>query len=411
MKMNPKLYATPAVLLMLAFAGGCGSTSNTSDGGSSTSEKGSTGSASSSSGSKSTSGSASSSSGGSSSGSASSSSGTSSGEGSTVPTVLSSSPTSGATAVPLNASVSATFSEAMDPTTLTATTVTVTSGAPAVAVAGTVAYASSKAIFWPASQLASNTAFTATITTGAKSAAGVALANDYTWGFTTGDAAAAGVPVDLATAGQYVILAETGISTVTPSTITGNLGISPAAATYITGFSLILAAGSAFSTSAQVTGDIYAPGYADPTPSNLTTAIGDMQTAFTAAAGRAPDVTNLGAGDISGLTLPAGVYSWGTGLMLSTDVTLTGSATDVWIFQIAQGLTVGDGVILHLTGGALPQNVFWQVSSNVTLGTTAQFEGIILGQTLIALNTGASITGRLLAQTAVTLDGNTMVAP
>jgi len=143
----------------------------------------------------------------------------------------------------------------------------------------------------------------------------------------------------------------------------------------------------------------------------MTTAIGDMQTAFTTAAGRAPGVTNLGAGDISGLTLPAGVYSWGTGLLLSTDVTLTGRATDVWVFQIAQDLTVADGVILHLTGGASPQNVFWQVSGDVSLGTTVQFSGVILGQTLIALNTGATITGQLLAQTAVTLDANAVVAP
>jgi hypothetical protein len=299
----------------------------------------------------------------------------------------------------------------MDPATLTAATFVVTSGTPAVAVPGTVIYASAKAVFWPADALASNTELTATLTTGAKDAAEMALAASYTWTFTTGTAAADGVPVDLGTAGQYVILAESGISTVTPSTITGNLGINPNAASAITGFSLNLVAGSAFSTSAQVTGDIYAPGYADPTHADLITATGDMGTAFTAAAARAPDVTNLGAGDISGLTLRAGVYSWGTGLLLSTDVTLTGSATDVWIFQIAQGLTVDDGVILHLTGGALPQNVFWQVGGGASLGTTVEFAGIILGQTLIALNTGASITGRLLAQTAVTLDAVTLVAP
>jgi hypothetical protein len=299
----------------------------------------------------------------------------------------------------------------MDPASLTTTTFKLTSGSPAVAVPGSVIYSSSKATFWPTSQLASNTMFTATITSGAKSAAGLALATSHEWSFTTGTTAAAGVPVDLGTAGQYVILAETGISTVPPSTITGNLGINPNQASAITGFSLMLGAGAAFSTSAQVTGKVYAPGYADPTHANLITATGDMGTAFTAAAGRAPDVTELGAGDISGLTLPAGVYSWSTGLLLSTDVTLTGSATDVWIFQIAQTLTVSNGVILHLKGGALPQNVFWQVSGSTTLGTTVQFDGIILDQTLIAMKTGASITGRLLAQTAVTLEANTVVEP
>jgi hypothetical protein len=349
------------------------------------------------------------------SGGSSSSGGSSTRQGSAPPTVVSNAPLSGASNVTLNvglnAGIHAIFSEAMDPATLTPLTFTLTSGAPAVAVGGTVAYSDSEAIFWPTNQLAANTAYTATISTGAQSAAGTALFPSYSWGFTTGNAAVAGVPVNLGTAGQYVILAETGISTVSPSTITGNIGISPAAASYITGFSLSLPAGAAFSTSSQVTGDVYAPGYADPTPADLTTAIGDMQTAFTTAAGRAPGVTNLGAGDISGLTLPAGVYSWGTGLLLSTDVTLTGRATDVWVFQIAQDLTVADGVILHLTGGASPQNVFWQVSGDVSLGTTVQFSGVILGQTLIALNTGATITGQLLAQTAVTLDANAVVAP
>jgi hypothetical protein len=216
--------------------------------------------------------------------------------------------------------------------------------------------------------------------------------------------------VDLGTASQYVILAKTAISTVAPSVITGDLGISPAAASYITGFSPTLAASGAFSTSSQVTGRIYAADYASPTPSMLTTAIGDMGAAFTAAARRAPDVTGLGAGSIGGKTLAAGVYRWGTGLLMATDVTLAGSSTDVWIFQVAKNLTVSDGAHLVLSGGALPQNVFWQVSGNVSLGTTVQFDGTILCQTGITLNTGASITGRLLAQTAVTLDANTIVA-
>jgi hypothetical protein len=226
---------------------------------------------------------------------------------------------------------------------------------------------------------------------------------------TTRDAGAALI-VDLGTASQFVILAETGISTVSPSVITGDLGLSPAAATYVTGFSPTLGASGAFSTSSQVTGKIYAADYASPTPTMLTTAIGDMGAAFTAAAGRAPDVTGLGAGSIGGKTLPAGVYRWGTGLLMATDVTLAGSATDVWIFQIAKNLTVSDGAHLVLSGGALPENVFWQVSGNVSLGTTVQFDGTILSQTGITLNTGASITGRLLAQTAVTLDANTIVA-
>ena len=210
--------------------------------------------------------------------------------------------------------------------------------------------------------------------------------------------------VKLGLAGSFAILSKSGISTVPPSVITGDIGVSPAAATYMTGFSLTANATNVFSTSTQVIGRAYAANYASPTPSNLTTAIGDMQTAFTDAAGRAPNVTELGSGNIGGMTLPRGVYKWGTGLLIPTNVTLTGSATDVWIFQVAQTLTMSNATKIILTGGALAKNVFWQVSGVVALGTTAHFEGIVLGQTAITLQTGASIRGRLLAQTAVTLD-------
>jgi hypothetical protein len=218
-------------------------------------------------------------------------------------------------------------------------------------------------------------------------------------------------PVNLGMAARYVILAKTAISTVPTSVVTGDLGVSPAAATFITGFSLTADATNLFSSSPQVTGKVYAADYAPPTPSTLTTAVGDMLLAFADAAGRAPDVTELGAGSIGGMTLSPGVYKWGTGLLIPTDVTLSGSATDVWIFEIAQDLTMASGAKIHLTGGALPRNVFWQVAGLVELGTTAHCEGIVLTQTAVTLRTGATITGRLLAQTAVHLDGSTVVAP
>lgn len=335
----------------------------------------------------------------------------STGSGAHAPTVQSNTPVVDAIDVPINASMSATFSESMDSASLTAATFTLTSGAPAILVPGTVTYSNSTAVFWPATHLADNTAFTATITTGALDSTGVALEVGYTWGFTTGNTTAPGVGVNLGLAGDYAILAKAGISTVPPSAVTGNLGLSPAAATAITGFGLIMDGSGAFSTSAQITGNVYAADYAVPTPSNLTTAVLDMQTAFTDAAGRAPDVTELGAGNIGGLTLAPGVYRWGTGVLVPTDVTLNGSATDVWIFQIAQDLTVSNATNVVLTGGALPQNVFWQVTGLVSVGTTANLNGVILTATAITLQTGAVVHGRLLAQTAVNMDGNTVVEP
>jgi Ice-binding-like len=219
------------------------------------------------------------------------------------------------------------------------------------------------------------------------------------------------LPVALGGAGSYVILAKSGISTVPTSAVTGNIGVSPAAATLITGFSLIADSTNVFSTSLQVTGKAYAADYTPPTPSNLTTAVGDMQLAFNDAAGRAPRVTELGAGSIGGMTLAPGVYKWGTGLLIPTDVTLNGSATSVWIFQIAQNLTMSSAAKVLLTGGARGKNVFWQVSGLVDLGTTAHCEGVILSATAITLKTGASVTGRLLAQTAVSIDGSAVVEP
>jgi len=217
--------------------------------------------------------------------------------------------------------------------------------------------------------------------------------------------------VDLGAAGSFVVLAKSGISTVPTSAITGDLGVSPIDATAITGFSMTADSSNVFATSAQVTGKIYASNYAPPTPANLTTAVNDMQTAFTDAAGRAPDVTELGAGNIGGKTIASGVYEWSTGLLIPTDVTLSGSATDVWIFQVAQNLSLSNGTHVALAGGALAKNIFWQVSGSVDLGTTSHFEGVILTQTAITARTGASVNGRLMAQTAVSIDGSTLVQP
>ena len=161
-----------------------------------------------------------------------------------------------------------------------------------------------------------------------------------------------------------------------------------------------------------MTGKLYAADMAVPTPSNLTTAVSNMETAYTDAAGRVtPDFVDMGAGNVSGLTLIPGLYKWGTGLLMTSDVTIAGGATDVWIFQISGDLTVGNGVMITLSGGALPKNIFWQVAGQTSLGTTADFKGIILCQTKIVMETGAAMNGRALAQTAVTLDANAVTQP
>jgi Ice-binding-like len=224
-------------------------------------------------------------------------------------------------------------------------------------------------------------------------------------------------PVVLGTAGQlncacsYVILAKTAVSNVPTSIITGNIGLKPNAASAITGFGVLPLDGSGqFSTAAQVTGNIYAFDYAVPTPSNVTTAVTNMETAYTDAAGRTlPDHTELASGNIGGLTLPPGLYKWSNTVTIPTNVTISGGAEDTWIFQIAGDLTQASATRVNLVGGALAKNVVWQVAGIVTIGTTAHLEGRILSQTQIILRTGATANGRLLAQTQVVLDGNAVV--
>jgi uncharacterized protein YjdB len=214
--------------------------------------------------------------------------------------------------------------------------------------------------------------------------------------------------VELLTAGDFTILAKTGISTAADSLIVGNMGVSPVAATYITGFSLILDSTTQFSTSAQVVGMIYAADYSEPTPHYLTQAVSDMEAAYTDAASRAPDFTELYAGDLSGQTLVGGVYKYGTDVVVYSNLTLSGSADDVWIFQISGNFTQAVSVQMILTGGAVAENVFWQIAGSVAIETSAHFSGIILSMTEISLGTNATVSGKLLSQTAVTLDANTV---
>ena len=226
-------------------------------------------------------------------------------------------------------------------------------------------------------------------------------------GLFAGNAMAAG-PVALNTAGDYAILSQTGITDVAASDVTGDVGTSP-----ITGAALLL-------TCAEVTGNIYTVDDSGPTgcytidPSGLSGAVGDMGLAYTDAAGR--DVSDsakieLGAGKIGGLTLTTGVYKWSSDVSISSELTISGSDTDTWIFQIAGALSQASDVNVTLVGGAKAENIVWQVADGVTIGTNAHFEGVILSRTLIAVNTGASVNGRLLAQTAVTLQQNKVTAP
>jgi len=324
------------------------------------------------------------------------------------PTGTSSDPINRSTGVARNKTIAFTFNEAMDPSTMNATNITLTQGG--TAVAGNVAYSGKTATFTPSTMLSASTAYTATITTGAKTLAGVALTDNIVWGFTTVAAASNLAVVDLGTSGNFVILAKTAINNAATSAVTGDLGLSPAAASYATGFSLTAATG--YATSAQVTGRIYAADMVAPTPINLTTAVNNMVTAYNNAAGRpSPDFTELATGNIGGKTLTPGLYKWTNSVTIPSDVTISGGENDVWIFQIAGNLNMSAAIKVTLIGGAQAKNIFWQVAGQVTFGATSHFEGVILSKTGITFQTGASMKGRALAQTSVILDKNIIVKP
>lgn len=211
--------------------------------------------------------------------------------------------------------------------------------------------------------------------------------------------------VNLGVASNFAILSKTGITDVYKSAVTGDVGASP-----ITGAAILLKCD-------EVTGTIFSVDAAGPAckitdATRLTTAVADMQIAYTDAAGRVnPDFLNLGAGTIGGKTLTPGLYKWTSTLNIPTDITISGSSTDIWIFQVAGNLDMSSAVRITLAGGAQAKNIFWQTAGAVTLGSTSHFEGNILSQTGINMKTGASINGRMMAQTAVTLQMNTVTKP
>jgi len=227
---------------------------------------------------------------------------------------------------------------------------------------------------------------------------------------------AAAVP--LGSAGNYAILAKSAVANTGTTVVTGNIGVSPAAKDYLTGWAKADDVTNTYATSALVVapGKLYAANNTGgTTPAELTAAVGDMETAYEAAKAKPAGVgtkLDLGAGTLNLLPpLAPGVYTWGTAVTIPTDLTLSGSATDVWVFQIAGALDMAAAKNVILSGGALAKNVFWQVAGAVNIGANTQFKGIILGKTAITFGTNSSIDGRLFAQTAVNLDATRVTVP
>jgi hypothetical protein len=320
----------------------------------------------------------------------------------TAPTVSVTVPANAATGVPINQTINATFSEPMDPLTINTASFLLT-GPAATAITGTVGYdvPNKIATFNPASDLAPNTVYIATLTTGTKDLAGNPLATTYNWSFTTAATPGGQAPVALGAASTFAVLGASTVTSTGGTTVNGDLGVSPGIA--VTGFATVDGGPGI------VNGTIY-----NTTPGPAAIAQGDLTTAYNDAAGRTVGAIGV-AGNLGGQTLTPGLYTSASSLEISSgDLTLDaqGDANAVFIFQMASTLTTTTGRQVILSGGAKAANVFWQVGSSATLGTSSVFKGNILALASITVTTGVTLEGRALARTGtVTLDSNTITIP
>lgn len=197
--------------------------------------------------------------------------------------------------------------------------------------------------------------------------------------------------VYLGAAAQYTVLAGTTVTNTGLTIVNGDLGVWPGSA--LTGF------GPGVVNGTTDAGDIAA----QHAQSSLAIAYND-------AAGRtAVDMVKV-AGDLGGQTLTPGLYKSTSSLEITGTLTLAGKG--VYIFQIASALKVNNGGVVVLSGGAQAADIFWQVGSSATLGTTTHFKGTILALTSVSNATGGTLDGRTLARHgAVTLDTDAVTMP
>lgn len=192
-------------------------------------------------------------------------------------------------------------------------------------------------------------------------------------------------PVGLGTADSFAVLAGSTVTNTGPSVINGDLGLHPGTA--IPGF-----------PPGTVNGTIHA------TDAVANQAKIDLVTAYDDAAGRLPALAIPA--DLGGLTLTAGVYKSSSSLGLTGALTLDaqGNPDSVFVFQAGSTLTTASASRVNLINGAQACNVFWQVGSSATLGTTTNFSGAILAMQSITMNNGVTVQGRAFARNgAVTL--------
>ena len=341
---------------------------------------------------------------------------------STAPLVSLTLPAPGNLGICINPILTAQFSEAMDPLSLTTSTLTLApTSAPGAAVGLVLSYdpLTNTVSMNPGALLSAQTAYTATVrsgTLGVKDLANNALASDKVWSFTTGNATCQ-VPVVLGASSGFAILASASVTNIPTSTIVGHVGLTPDTGANITGFSSPL-------TCPEVVGQIYAvdstgPACALPDGVLLSQAKTDALAAFAnanhAVRGTPVSVTT----NLAGLTLYPGLYESLTSLDLSAGGALTldaqGDPNAVFLLRSATSITTLSTSQIVLSGGAKASQVFWTAGSAITLGVNSVMKGTLLAGTAVTLQTGATLEGRALNQgpaaAAITCDACTITLP
>ena len=315
-----------------------------------------------------------------------------------APRILTTSPSNNENGVLLNKVVTANFDMAIDPATISTTTFTLQQGT--TPILGNVTYSGTTASFTPNALLLSNTTYTATITIGAKNSAGIGLANNYVWTFTTQNSLNS---VNLGSAAMFGAfggnagITNQGINTV----INGSISTT-AASTLVTGFH----DASAIYTETPLNKGFVTNGIftAPPIPGTSTSfaiaqqGLLDANAAYNSTSpANMPGGIDPGAGELGNLTLAPGIYKSASGTFKISNGNLTldaqGNPNAVWVFQTASGLTVGiagptGARSINLINGAIPNNVFWHVGSAATINAAGG--GIMVG-TIIA-NSGVTFS-------------------
>ncbi|MCC5904633.1 MAG: DUF3494 domain-containing protein [Balneolaceae bacterium] len=432
------------------------------------------------------------------------------------PAIVSTSPSDGEVNVARNAVIEITFNEDVDSTSMNGSSFTLMQGTESVS--GTLEFSGNKAMFTTTNSLKAETDYTANLTTAANRSDDdfsiernerledeeindeelnderfnneesdfnrTPSVNGKEWSFTTGGNSDSVEKVDLGSAADYVILAQSSINNDSTSQITGEKGFDNDSrdskdnktAYWLKNEDIDKEAvrrdredvrnerEEARRETTQSTNENreYSTNDTTSNAGNMNNAVDDMVTAYNDSEARSPadfidykfhksDVLvesswNFERDDDSerdselsqderdnkernnemrdnadqrmserttksSATLEPGIYKWNDSVEISSNITLSGNADDVWIFQISEDLTVNRDVEINLSDGAVAENIFWQVAGEVNLEENSHFEGIILSQSGITMKNGATLNGRMLAQTDVTLDDNTIIEP